>query len=167
MVILMGVSGSGKTVVGRALAKRLGGQFVEGDDFHPASNVRRMRAGIALTDADRWPWLERLSEAVMRARTQGPPLVVSCAALKKSPRRYLRDRIDGEVMFVHLSGSFDLISRRLEARDGHFMPADLLHSQFADLEAPESAVVVDVGEPVARLVDRIVDSLERPQSNAR
>ena len=163
----MGVSGSGKTVVGRALAQRLNGHFVEGDDFHPGSNVRRMRAGIALTDADRWPWLERLTEAIQRARAQAAVLVVSCSALKKSYRRYLRDRIEGEVVFVHLSGSFDLISRRLEARGGHAMAADLLHSQYEDLEAPESAVVVDVDEPLEMLVDRIAGILERPPPAAR
>jgi carbohydrate kinase (thermoresistant glucokinase family) len=163
--MLIGVSGSGKTSVGRALAQRLNGDFVEGDDFHPSSNVRRMRAGIPLTDAERWPWLERLTEAIQRARAQAAMLVVSCSALKKSYRSYLRDRIEGEVVFVHLSGSFDLISRRLEARGG--MSADLLHSQFEDLEAPQSAVVVDVEEPVEKLVDRLAGMLERPPSAGR
>ncbi len=162
----MGVSGSGKTTIGRAVAERLDAPFIEGDDFHPSANRRRLRAGIPLTDADRWPWLDRVADAVVRAHGSNQLVVAACSALKKSYRDHLRNRIDHEVVFVYLRGSFDLISRRLETRSGHFMPADLLHSQFSDLEEPDRAIVADVDASVERVVERIVLEL-RQQADAQ
>jgi gluconokinase len=131
LVVIMGVSGSGKTTVGRLLAQRLGVPYAEGDDFHPASNVAKMRAGHPLDDEDRRPWLDEITRWLTGHTDSGG--VVTCSALK---RRY-RDRLASaapHVFFLHLDGSPELIAARLSARQGHFMPPDLLRTQFADLE---------------------------------
>jgi gluconokinase/shikimate kinase len=142
----MGVSGSGKSTVGQALAGQLGWDYEDGDDLHPPQNVAKMAAGHRLSDADRQPWLALVAEWIRRHTESGRPGVIACSALK---RRY-RDVLRGErVVFVLLAGDHDLIMARLAARRGHFMPPELLDSQFADLEPPQSderAITVDVGE---------------------
>src|SRR3954466_11975843 len=128
----MGVSGSGKTHVATGLAKRLGWVFAEGDDFHPAANVEKMRAGIPLTDDDRWPWLATLAEWIGEQEAAGQDAVLTCSALKRVYRGVLADG-HPSVGFVHITASAETIRRRLESRRGHYMPASLLDSQLASL----------------------------------
>lgn len=152
LVVVMGVSGSGKSTVGVVLADRLGVPFIDGDDLHPQSNVDKMHAGIPLTDADRRPWLARIGRALAEHEATG--LVIVCSALKRA----YRDAILAEeprALFLHLSASFDVIAQRVAHRSGHFMPASLLQSQFETLEplgGAEPGVVVDVAEDVAAVV---------------
>ncbi|WP_240783949.1 gluconokinase [Tabrizicola caldifontis] len=149
-IVIMGVSGCGKTSVGRALAARLGVPYRDGDDLHPQQNVDRMRAGIPLTDADRWSWLDRVT-AVLRHQA---PVIVGCSALKRAYRDRIRAGAGGPVTFVHLTGDPDLIAARMAARTGHYMPHALLDSQFAALEppGPDEAITLDIAGPVEDLV---------------
>ncbi|MBV9861507.1 MAG: gluconokinase [Alphaproteobacteria bacterium] len=168
IVVVMGVSGSGKTTVGALLAAALGCQYQEGDDLHPPANVEKMHAGIPLTDADRLPWLQKIAEEIDAWRERGECGVVSCSALKRAYRDILvGDR--PEVSLVYLKGAHDLIKRRMAARHEHFMPVALLDSQFATLEEPaadEHAIVVDVGGKPADIAHQIVRQLEARQSGA-
>ena len=131
----MGVSGSGKTVVGSALAEALGGRFAEGDRFHPPENISRMAAGMPLRDEDRWGWLDALAVEIAQAERQGETLVVACSALKRIYRDRLR-RASRNLRFVYLEIGRDAAAARVAARKGHFMPASLIDSQFADLQPP-------------------------------
>jgi len=149
----MGVAGCGKSTIARALAGATGGFFIEGDDFHPATNKEKMAAGIPLTDADRWPWFDRLIQEVLVAATRGKPVFLSCSALKKSYRDHLVAALPG-LRFVYLQGSFEVIHDRMKSRTGHFMPAALLESQFATLEEPGNAITLDVSLPPDQIVDR-------------
>jgi gluconokinase len=158
LYIVMGVSGSGKTVIGSALARSVSLEFVEGDDFHSEENVKRMASGIALTDEDRAPWLRSIAARLRAAKDAGTGLVASCSALKRSYRDLLRAEV-GEVRFVFLKGDRALIAGRLATRSGHFMPSSLLDSQFAALEAPapdEGVWECDVRESPASLVAALV-----------
>ena len=151
----MGVSGSGKTTVGRMLAAELDVPFVDGDDLHPSDNVRRMASGLPLTDHDRGPWLDAVRREIEQALSSGTGLVVACSALKLAYREHLMRR--GEpTRLVHLSGSRDLIAARMRRRFDHFMPTALLDSQFMDLEPPEDAIEVDIRGAPANLVKQIV-----------
>lgn len=144
VLVLMGVSGTGKTTIGKALVAGLGWTFVEGDDFHPVANIEKLRAGTPLDDQDRWPWLQALRKRVDQACEQRENLVLACSALKRDYREYL-ERNDPEcVRYVYLHGSEDLIRSRLAERKGHFMNPTLLRSQFETLEPPEGALQVDV-----------------------
>lgn len=159
----MGVSGAGKSTVGSALARQLGWAFHEGDELHPPENVARMRAGIALTDADREPWLRALETLVERLARSDRSAVIACSALKEKYRERLRAAVpsdEGSVRFVHLRVSAEEARRRIAARSGHFMPADLVASQLETLEEPVDAIVVDADVPVADIVARIRASLE-------
>jgi gluconokinase len=164
VIVVMGVSGSGKTTVGALLAQRLGWPFADADAFHPPENVAKMRSGIALTDADRAPWLEAIAHWIDAARGSGRHGVVACSALKQ---RY-RDVITGghaDVRLVHLEGSYDLIARRMAERPHHYMPVALLKSQFEALEPPaadENALVIPVQAPAPDIVERIVARLGLP-----
>ncbi len=151
----MGVSGVGKSTIGRALAERLGRPFLEGDDFHPQANIAKMASGQPLTEADREPWLERIGEAIARERAAGRAPIVACSALSRASRQTLRAH-DRQLVFVHLATERSVIEIRLRARSGHFMPASLLDSQLRTLEEPRDALVVDAAEPVPALVERIV-----------
>jgi gluconokinase len=144
IVVLMGVTGSGKSTVGRVLAEQLGWTFCDADDYHPAANVEKMHRGIPLTDEDRRPWLERLSRLIDEAAGRGEDMVLACSALKHSYQDYLRHHGDA-VRYVCLCGSEELIARRLAARRGHFMDPSLLSSQLEILEPPADAIRVDVG----------------------
>jgi len=160
IAVLMGVSGSGKTTIGTALAARLGWAFVEGDDWHPPQNVAKMSAGTPLTDEDRWPWLDRLNAELRAREARGESAVVACSALKQS----YRDRLTRGLArwkLVFLNGSFELLSKRLAERKHRYMPASLLQSQFAALEPPVQAIAVDVAEPLERSVERIAAALGR------
>ncbi|NBT12625.1 MAG: gluconokinase [Planctomycetia bacterium] len=163
VVVLMGVCGCGKTEIGRLLAARLGCDLLDGDDFHPPANVEKMRSGIPLTDADRWPWLDRLAAAITARLKEGSGAVVACSALA---RRY-RDRLGiarPGVMLVHLAGDRDLLAARLAARQGHFMPPALLDSQLAALEPPaldEHALTIDVATAPPDIVGRIERAIDR------
>jgi gluconokinase len=161
----MGVSGSGKTVVGRLLASALGWTFRDADDLHPPENVARMRSGQPLTDADREPWLRSLAAVVDAAlATTGPGLVLACSALKRTYRDRLRVA-DPRVKLVHLSGPETILRERISARVGHYMPASLLTSQLATLEPPEAderALVIDVIDPPETLAARILEELAPP-----
>ena len=167
IVVLMGVSGSGKTTIAALLAAALGWQFQEGDDLHPPANVEKMHSGIPLTDADRLPWLERIARQINGWRERGVSGVVTCSALKRT----YRDIIIGsrqDVRLVYLKGAYDLIRRRLAARHEHFMPAALLDSQFAALEEPtadERPIVVDVGGKPGEIAIEIIRRLEELQGN--
>lgn len=154
VIVLIGVSGSGKSTVGKLLAAQLDCKFYEGDDFHSAANKKKMHAGIALTDADRWPWLAVIRELIAKILAQKKHAVVACSALEKSYRDYLRQP---GVEFVYLKGDFTLLRERLENRRGHFFDPDLLASQFATLEEPRDALAVDVAqkpEVIAREITR-------------
>jgi carbohydrate kinase (thermoresistant glucokinase family) len=159
LVVVMGVSGSGKSTIGKHLADRLGVRFVDGDDLHPAANIRKMAAGHPLTDADRWPWLARIGRALTEAEDTG--LVIACSALKRA----YRDAILAEeprTVFLHLVARRDVIADRLSHRGGHFMPTSLLDSQLATLEplAPdEPGREIDVGRDVATVVDDAMAAL--------
>jgi gluconokinase len=155
--VVMGVSGCGKTTVGRALAHKLQLPFYDGDDFHPAENVDKMARGIPLTDADRLPWLARLHELIAEHLMRGEGVVIACSALKRKYREQLRAGLEG-VQFVYLRGSFALIWERMTARADHYMKADMLRSQFDTLEAPtaDEALIFDVEDAPDVVVDRIV-----------
>ncbi len=161
VLVVMGVSGSGKSTIAKELAARLGWSFEEGDSLHPETNVVKMRAGVPLTDEDRAPWLERIADWIDGQRDRGLPGIITCSALKRAYREVVvGDR--PEVRLVYLRGSYDLVARRLAGRSGHFMPAGLLQSQFEALEEPsaaEDALTVDVGQSVTEIVDEIVRRL--------
>lgn len=155
--VVMGVSASGKSTVGRLLAERLGATYLDGDDFHPPENVARMAAGQPLTDADRQGWLAGLSARLGRAREAGESVVLSCSALKRRYRDVLRQGAP-DLKLVYLHGSRELLAARIAARTGHYMPASLLDSQLAALEPPqadEAALGFDIGLAPPQIVDRI------------
>lgn len=152
----MGVSGVGKTTVGAVLAERLGWTFHDADDYHPESNIQKIKRGMPLTDADRLPWLAALRELIRAAGDTG--MVLACSALKQSYRDYLREGRE-DVAFVFLKGNRTLIEKRLERRKGHFAGPEILDSQFKDLEEPEDALVVDASRDPQSIADEIISAL--------
>jgi gluconokinase len=162
LIVVMGVAGSGKTTIASGLAERLGVPFVEGDSLHPIANVKKMAAGIPLTDEDRWPWLAAIGQRMEVERLTGHGVVVSCSALKHIYRDCLRKEVHGKVHFILLDGSRELITDRMKHRKGHFMPAALLDSQIATLEKPtpdEHAVILDISHPVPALLAEAAQSV--------
>jgi gluconokinase len=157
IVIVMGVTGAGKTSVGSLLAAELRWQFVDADDFHPPKNIGKIRHGIPLTDADRQPWLDRLRAEIARWIADRRNMVLACSALKRSYRQELA--VGPQVRFVFLKGSAALIAERLRSRHGHFANEQILAGQFADLEEPEEAVVVDISATPQQIAAEIRQSL--------
>lgn len=158
--VVMGVSGCGKSMVGAGIAAELGMPFIEGDSLHPASNVAKMAKGIPLTDEDRFPWLDKIGAEISGAGPEG--LVVSCSSLKKIYRDRLRSFAAGRVVFVFLSGSEAVLSERMAARRGHFMPASLLKSQLATLEDPSNeagVITIDVSPPAEQVVASALEAI--------
>jgi gluconokinase len=163
IILVMGVSGSGKTTIGAMLAGRLHWHYAEADDFHPAANIAKMAAGHPLTDADRWPWLAAIAKWIDAQQAAGEPAVVTCSALKRAYRDYLRQG-RSHVRVVYLSGSREVIATRLAARHGHFFRPELLDSQLADLEEPgpdEDVTTVSIGGTPRQIVDEILADLGR------
>ena len=165
-LILMGVSGSGKTTIGEQLARRIGWRYEDADTFHPASNVAKMSAGQPLTDEDRWPWLRAIADEIDRASDAGERIVIGCSAL----RRVYRDALvhgRNDIRIVYLQGTQALIAERLGQRKGHFMPPGLLTSQFGTLEPPtpdEHAVIVSIDAPVETVVENVLRQLKLSQA---
>ena len=162
VLVVMGVSGSGKSTIADRLASRLGWRYEDGDRFHPASNVAKMSAGLPLTDQDRWPWLKAIADEIDRVCTAGERAVIACSALKHAYRDIL---VHGrkDVRIVFLSGTQALIAERLARRKGHFMPPGLLDSQFKTLEPPDDSehpLTVSIDAPVEAIVDDIVSQLK-------
>ena len=160
IVIVFGVSGAGKTTVGKLLAEVHGWRFYEADDFHPRANIDKMRKGIALTDEDRWPWLERLREQIKHSVAAGENAVLACSALKRAYRDRLR--VSTELKFIFLRGDYALIEEQLRQRRGHFMNPALLRNQFADLEEPgpdEDVLTIKLGPTPKELVKEIKTKL--------
>jgi gluconokinase len=161
VIVLMGVAGSGKSTVGPLLAEMLGWPFRDADQFHPAANIAKMSAGVPLTDADRWPWLDAIAAWIDERRSAGAPGIVSCSALKRAYRRRILGAREG-VRLVYLEGEEPLIAARLARRKGHFMPAALLRSQLDALEEPEPderAIVVSIDATPAEIAAAIVAGL--------
>lgn len=159
IVLVMGVSGAGKSTVGHALADALGADFLEADTFHSAANVTKMQAGIPLDDSDRWPWLEAIGEALDRALRQGKRVVLACSALKQAYRDRLLNDGGRKGYTVFLQGDAALIAARMSGRSGHYMPPALLPSQLAILEPPQDAIVVDIAQAPEVILRRILASL--------
>lgn len=147
IVLVMGVSGVGKTTIGEALAQALGWRFVDADDYHPAANVAKMASGVPLQDADRWPWLDAVNREMLAIEREGASAVLACSALRQAYRDRLFRGLQ-EIRTVYLQGAFALIHARLEQRKHRYMPASLLESQFATLEPPAGAIEVDVAAPL-------------------
>jgi gluconokinase len=158
IILLMGVSGSGKSAVGRALSIALGWPFYDGDDFHPPQNVQKMAQGVPLADADRLPWLQTLHDLMANCLAQGEYAIVACSALKQSYREILLAGNEG-TQLVYLRGDYDLILSRMQARGNHFFKPELLASQFAVLEEPTNCLTVDIARPIDEIISAIVQQI--------
>jgi gluconokinase len=157
-VVLMGVAGSGKTAVGMRIAEKLNWLFLDADNFHPAANIEKMRHGIPLTDEDRVPWLERLRDELRRQIASGHSVILACSALKESYRRILREE-PLPPQFVYLDVDAETIRERLSHRSAHFFPKELMNSQFAALEKPKDAIVIDARKPIESVVEAVVHAI--------
>lgn len=168
IIIVMGVTGSGKTTVGEKLAERLGWTFRDSDEFHPQANIDKMSRGIGLNDADRQPWLDAIGEAMRGSEQRGASAVIACSALKRKYRDQLRGAMKRDpVWFVYLEGDRQTLEQRLRDREHHFAPVELLDSQFDALEPPgddERAVRIDITKEPDAIVDKILQMLERSSS---
>jgi gluconokinase len=163
-LVVMGVSGSGKSTIGERLAEKLGAPFVEGDSLHSAANVAKMKSGIPLDDADRWPWLDDIGRLLAHEKT----VVVSCSALKRSYRERLRAMAGRRITFLFLHGTRAVIARRLADRSGHYMPLSLLDSQLATLELPSGepdVVTIEIDQSPERIVAQAMDRLFKPSAS--
>lgn len=160
----MGVAGCGKSTIGRKTAMQLDIPFLEGDDFHPPSNVSKMTNGVALTDDDRMPWVDSMVEACLASQSKAENIsghkILACSALSKAVRDRLTFGLKGQCRFIHLQGSRNMIAERLSERRNHFFKTDLLDSQFAALDIPEDAVTLDVSLPIEILVKRICEIIQ-------
>ncbi len=161
IVLVMGVSGAGKSTIGRALANALGAEFLEADAFHSDANVAKMQSGVPLTDSDRWPWLDAIGTALDQAVLKGSKVVLACSALKQAYRDRLLTDGGRQGHIVFLQGNPDLIAARLAGRSGHYMPPTLLPSQLATLEPPGDAIVVDLSDEPEVILAQILAKLPR------
>jgi len=159
--ILMGVAGSGKTAVGKAVATRLNWLFLDADDFHPAANIEKMKHGIPLNDQDRIPWLQALRDKQRRLLAEGRSVILACSALKESYRQLLSDDVAG-IRFVLLDVDQETIRQRLQHRSAHFFPKELMDSQFAALEKPKDAIIIDARKPLNEVIDRVLEAVSGP-----
>ena len=153
IILLMGVTGSGKTTIGRMLSEAVEWRYFDADDFHSAANIEKMRQGVPLTDADRQPWLERLRGLIQDNLDASQPAILACSALRQSYREVLL--VNDQVRLVYLKGDYDLIANRLSARAGHYMDPQLLGSQFETLEEPNDAFCVDINQSPEHVVQKI------------
>lgn len=153
VIFIMGVSGSGKTSVGRLLAKDLSVPFIDADDHHPSSNIEKMSKGIPLTDADREPWLDTLNKIAQEHIYSG--CVIACSALKEAYRQRLMKAIESNVLWIYLKGTYEQIYDRMKKRQDHFMGARMLRSQFEELEAPDDAIIMDIADSPEVIVQKI------------
>lgn len=160
IIVVMGVTGCGKSTVGKLLADRLAIPFVEGDDFHSAANIDKMRHGIPLADEDRAPWLQSLND-VLKNEEDKKGAVLACSALKESYRQVLQHGLREKITWIYLEGSEETLRTRMEHRPGHFMPEALLHSQLATLEVPSYARRFSIEKDPATIVDEILQTLPR------
>ena len=171
IIIVMGVSSSGKSTVGQSIARRLHVPFLDGDGYHPPENVEKMRAGTPLTDEDRWPWLEKLATALHEAADKKGATVGACSALRRAYRDYLVEKAGEPILFVYLQGSREVIAERMARRKHEYMPTSLLDSQFATLEVPDPAVenvlVVPVTDSVEKITMTTVKALDHLKSFKR
>jgi gluconokinase len=163
IVVLMGVSGSGKTTVGQLLAERTGWALYDADEFHSAESIEKMRNGIALQDADRWPWLDRMNAMLLEQQAKNQSVLLACSALKQSYRERLGKNCQA-LHWVYLKGDFDLIRQRLETRKNHYMKAGLLESQFAALEEPRDAIVINVQAEPEVIADFVLREVQVQQT---
>ncbi|MEE1964034.1 gluconokinase [Allomuricauda taeanensis] len=159
VLVVMGVSGTGKTTVGKLLSEKMGYPFFDGDDYHPEENIKKMKTGSPLDDNDRKGWLIRLNQLALEHKKSGA--VIACSALKKNYRGLLRAGLGSNIRFIYLNGSFELIKSRLENRKGHFMPLELLQSQFDTLEPPLKALTYSVEDEPSKIVGEIVKELKQ------
>jgi len=171
IVIVMGVSSSGKSTVGQSIARRLHVPFLDGDGYHPEANVEKMRAGTPLTDEDRWPWLERLALALREAADRKDASVGACSALRRAYRDFLTEKAGEPITFVYLDGSREVIGERMARRQHEYMPTSLLDSQFATLEIPdptmENVLVLPVTDSVEKITQAVTKSLDHLKSFKR
>jgi gluconokinase len=154
-VVLMGVAGSGKTAVGMQVAQKLGWIFLDADNFHPPANIEKMKHGIPLNDQDRAPWLQGLHDELQHQMAEGHSVILACSALKESYRKVLRDEVSPPT-FVYLDVDPETIRDRLQHRTAHFFPKELMESQFAALEKPKDAIIIDARKPLADVVDQVI-----------
>ncbi|WP_337269197.1 gluconokinase [Oryzifoliimicrobium ureilyticus] len=157
-LVIMGVAGCGKSTVGAALSQSLGIPYRDGDHLHSREAVEKMRGGTPLTDEDRWPWLDRIAQALKH----DAPLIIGCSALRRAYRDRIRSGAGGPVIFVHLVGDRDLIASRMASRSGHYMPLSLLDSQFATLEwpGPDEAIEAAIAQPIDAIVEKVLSHLQ-------
>ncbi|AFZ33787.1 gluconate kinase, SKI family [Stanieria cyanosphaera PCC 7437] len=154
--IIMGVAGSGKSTVGKLLSQRLGWQFYDADDFHTPENIAKMSLGLPLSDRDREPWLDRLKQLIEQTINQGNSGILACSALKSSYRQFLTQEQKNEICWVYLRGDYQLISTRIKQRQQHFFKEEILNTQFANLEEPTEALIIDVSLSPDAIVDTIL-----------
>ena len=158
IIVIMGVSGSGKTTIGKLLGQKLGLEFYDADDYHPEENIRKMVSGMPLNDDDRYSWLIGLNKLILDRQSSG--LVLACSALKESYRQLLTSKLTKDITLIYLEGSFEEILQRMKGRKGHFMPAKLLRSQFETLEVPEYALKVPISNSPESTVSYIIEKIK-------
>ncbi|MHB1688346.1 MAG: gluconokinase [Ignavibacteriaceae bacterium] len=158
VLIIMGVSGSGKTTIGKLLSDKLGWRFYEGDEYHPKENIEKMKNGISLNDEDRKPWLMKLRSIIEESISKKNNIIISCSALKESYRKILQ--VNNEVNFVYLKGSFEMVEKRMKEREDHFMKPGMLQSQFDALDEPKNAIIVDIENSSEKITINILNKIK-------